>query len=206
MSIPLYQQTKTKEYMYEEVFEKNTTSYEQETLANQFNPALFASSESATQNILKATFNAKAGDMDNVTITAYGFKKVKHIEMVPKMGGDGRMHSVPVEWCEYLPVSKQTPMVVTEKESTRSGFNNLINSPQFKTLKSKLGNFRFERGLFAYVGTKATLADAKNVAQAFGEKATNKLEETLVKIDAAVKKGLEAEKKLQKEQGSNDKK
>lgn len=205
ISIPLYQQTKTREFIYNEGFNKNTTSYEDEVLANQFDSRLFAHPESRTRNILKANFVSKVGNLDNITITAYGFKTVKHTDLIPTMGGDGRMHSVPVEWIEYLPVSKETPFVATEKETTRNGFNNLINTPQFKAIVSKLGAYHFERGLFAYVGVRATEKDVLNLNKAFGVAEKDTLKETLAKVDAAVKKGEEAEKKLQTNDGSNDK-
>lgn len=204
LSIPLYQQTKSKDYIYKNDYFANTTTYEQEVLANHFDKEIFKPSDCATDIILKAKFNSKSDDIDNINIASYGFKKISHTDLVPMMGGDGRMHSVPVTWYEYLPVSKITPICVTEKQSSRSGFNNLLNSPQFKTLMNRLSNngqYRYERGLFAFIGTRAA---ASELNTAFGNVATNAKLETIAKVEQAVNEGLKQEAKI-KQQESNDK-
>ena len=199
LSIPLYQQNKSRDYIYKNDYFANTTSYEQEVLANQYDKSIFKHQECATDTILKAHFNSKAGDVDNITIRSHGFKKVKHLDMVPKLGGDGRMHSVPVEWYEYLPVYKDTPISVTEKNSTRSGFANLVNSPQFQKIMStisKNGPCHFERGLFTYIGATLATSQANNLNNLFGNVATDARLEQILKVERAVNEGVKQENKL----------
>ncbi len=45
------------------------------------------------------------------TVTANGFRGVSRTDHVEVYGGDGRWHSVPVEWVEYLPVSQDSTVM-----------------------------------------------------------------------------------------------
>ena len=63
----------------------------------------FAPAESVTENILKAL--PSATDPAQFQITSSGFKGIDRLDFVPTLGGDGRIHPVPVPWVEYQPVS-----------------------------------------------------------------------------------------------------
>ncbi|MCH5179609.1 MAG: hypothetical protein J1F32_00105 [Erysipelotrichales bacterium] len=119
ISIPLYQQHKPKEYIYKDSYPSNITKFEHEVLANSFNRKQFMHADSDTDAILKANFAIKNGKSDLVTIDAYSFKKVQHVEYVSKFGGDGKMHSIPVYYYEYEPL-KQTTSMMAEYESDNS--------------------------------------------------------------------------------------
>lgn len=114
LSIPLYQQFKSHEYIYKNNVESNLNPFVHETIANRFNLKRFLHPDATTETILKTKFNVKANEVDVVNVTSHAFRTVKRVENVMKMGGDMRMHSVPVTWIEYIPVSKTTPITVTD--------------------------------------------------------------------------------------------
>lgn len=119
ISIPLYQQHKPKEYIYKDNYPSNITKFEHEVLANSFNREQFKHPESTTDAILKAKFAVKNGKSDLVTVDAYSFKAVPNVEYVSRMGGDGKLHMVPVHYFEYEPL-KQTNSMIAQYESDNS--------------------------------------------------------------------------------------
>src|SRR5690606_35199054 len=50
---------------------------------------------------------------DIVKVTAYGYKSIPRTEYVSKMGGDGRMHVIPIHWHEYIPVDQSTNVEIS---------------------------------------------------------------------------------------------
>ncbi|MBR2339788.1 MAG: hypothetical protein IKA74_03025 [Clostridia bacterium] len=117
ISIPLYQQHKPKEYIYKESYLQNYTTRESEVLANTFPSRWFANDLSATDSILKSEILAKHDGTDTVEITAYSFTAESRVDFVPVWGGDGRLHSVPVHWMEYIPVERRTRLNVTSDDN-----------------------------------------------------------------------------------------
>ncbi|MBR6072048.1 MAG: hypothetical protein IKP77_04365 [Acholeplasmatales bacterium] len=154
MSIPIYQQHKSIEYIYGEDIDANLSTYEHEAMANRFNPNDLKHPKAATPNIYKTTYISKNNKTDRVLITANSFRAERRVTYVTKMGGDGRMHTIPVYWIEYIPVFKETEMSVEESEISRPNFNSgyadKIRSI-IEGLKAGRGDYRFERGLLATI-------------------------------------------------------
>ena len=154
MSIPIYQQHKSIEYIYGEDFDANLSTYEHEAMANRFNPNDLKHPAAATPNIYKTTYISKNNKTDRVLITANAFRAERRVTYVTKMGGDGRLHTIPVYWIEYIPVFKETEMSVEESEISRPNFNSgyagKIRSI-IEGLKAGRGDYRFERGLLATI-------------------------------------------------------
>ena len=151
LSIPLYQQHKPVEYIYDKMdkYNRNYTNYEEETLANAFDTSIFAHPNSVTRPILKTEFINKKGKSDIVNVKAHTFKTIQRLEYVPTMGGDGHMHNVPVYWDEYIPLQKDTIIGVRANNITRYEYDNNINIYQGKGGIN--GAHTFQRGLFAFV-------------------------------------------------------
>ncbi len=143
MSIPLYQQNKSEDYIYKNNFNGNVTYYEDEVMANSFSKDLLAPAESNTLNILKTTYEKSIDGVDQVKVTAYGFKKISHVEHVAKFGGDGKMHTIPVTWYEFVPVSRDSLMAISNKDSSREEFIKMNNN------SNTLGSCLYQRGIFA---------------------------------------------------------
>jgi hypothetical protein len=108
LAVPLYQQQKPHEYIYRDVSPTLASSWEHEYLVNQMNINFLRHPSSITTNILKTNLVSSDGETDQIKITANGYKGIDRIDYVDVLGGDGRIHSVPVPWVEYLPVSKDT--------------------------------------------------------------------------------------------------
>ena len=114
LSIPLYQQCRDYD-IHDLKSPSYHTTYEAETLANFFSPERFEPEDNDTNLILKAKFESKlAKGIDLFTITAHGFRQIPQTKLVPKVGGDGHTHMVPVHYYIYEEVSKETPLVVMD--------------------------------------------------------------------------------------------
>lgn len=113
MSVPLYQQYKPVEYIYEHEYESNYTMYEAEVLANRLDISLLRHPATKTETILNAHISKKTGDSDVITIDAYSFDAQQETDFIPVFGGDGRTHMVPVNWINYVPLFNQTLMNVS---------------------------------------------------------------------------------------------
>lgn len=108
LAIPLYQDHKTHEFIYKDVYNQRFSNYEHERIVNNMDRDEFAPPNSVTRNILKTTFVQNDADTENINVIAYGFTSIDRTEYVQVHGGDGRWHDVPVHWTEYIPVSKAT--------------------------------------------------------------------------------------------------
>ena len=139
LSIPLYQQHKAREYIYKGTIPSNYSDIEHEVIANRFDYKQFMDPETVTDVILKTDFISKAGKIDAVKVRAKSFKSVSHVEIVPTLGGDGRMHGVPVTWYEYIPLEKENTISVTEIGGSQVKFKQLGNKDVI-----------FNRGLVSY--------------------------------------------------------
>ncbi len=152
LSIPLYQQTKSKETIYgDDKADMNVSPFEQESLANAFSPKQVDSPESCTKSIRKTTYLGSEEGIDKVKIDSYGFKGTNRTEIVPKLGGDGRMHNVPVHWVEYTPVHRTTFMGIQNCDESRYSFSNLMQNDGFRNAFNKLSAMHFERKILAYI-------------------------------------------------------
>lgn len=165
ISIPLYQQHKAQEYIYDREYASNVSCYEHESIANSFRKDLLKPAGSATPSIIKTELIKKEGDADAVMITAHAFRGERRISYIPRFGGDGRTHLVPVVWIEYIPIEQRTQMAVQKKKSSRLEFNLNSAKPSFKEILneySKKNACLYERGIFAM------LTEARFTAKAVG--------------------------------------
>lgn len=176
VSIPLYQQHKSHEFIYEKEYKSNVSSFEHESLANSFDINLLKPDRATTPSILKTNLVRKQGSADSVEITAHAFEAQRRVSYVPMRGGDGYMHNVPVFWLEYVPVEKKTPMAVEQKVSSRFEFNSKCQSNDFRNLMNGLskGNAcHYERGLLAFLlAREMTEADVSSLNNIYTGAAT----------------------------------
>ncbi|MDE7439482.1 MAG: hypothetical protein K2N23_03140 [Clostridia bacterium] len=172
ISIPLYQQTKTREFIYGREFASNVSCYEHESIANSFKKDLLKPEHSATPSILKTELVGKYGDADSVLITAYAFRGERRVTYIPRFGGDGRTHMVPVVWIEYIPIEKRTQMAVQKKQSSRLDFNLNSAKSEFKDMLNKYSvkmACLYERGVFAMLtGAALTKAAVSSINGVYG--------------------------------------
>lgn len=162
LTIPLYQQHKPTEYIYDKDFLSNYTSYEEEALANKLDKMLFAHEETVTDVILKTKLLKKMETSDLVEVDAYSFKTIRKVEYVHKMGRDGKSHAIPVYYDEYIPLTNKGYMKVRSLDVSNEKYVESASEIR-KTLKADNSNFAFTRGLFANYVNLDTLEDDKSL-------------------------------------------
>ena len=155
ISIPIYQQHKDINYIYEKGFNRKTTNSEVESAANSHDINLFKHPNTYSQGvILKSKFDYSSEDSDVCTINAYSFSGTDRIAYVPTLGGDGRTHNVPVHWIEYNPIMRETPFVVRDTEDDKSKYKEDYNSGKFNNTINKFGNssaILFKKRLMSFI-------------------------------------------------------
>ena len=156
ISIPLYQQHKTLDFIYNGQFGHNVTQEECEAAANCHSWDLFK--HPATRSlgvILKSRFVNRNDSVDDCIITAHSFSGTDRVTYVSKMGGDGRMHQIPVHWIEYNPISKETPFSIGRaKEDNYIDFNGSYTNGTYKSLLDRYhmqDTVLYKKGLFSFV-------------------------------------------------------
>lgn len=158
LAIPLYQQQKPREYIYRDIYKSRTSCWEHECMANLLPIGLLKNPESITTNILKTTFVSKNGDADIVQVAAHGHKGVPRIDLVPVMGGDGRMHTVSVPWTEYIPVCKTSNVVVQRSDEINKQKIRALgasSAPWADFMKADASGMVYRKAVMAFVALAA---------------------------------------------------
>ena len=151
LSIPLYQQHRDYDPKENTGYKGTVTLYEAEVLSNFMSIDIFKPEKCDTNLILKASFLARNGDVNIFNIHSYGFNKIPMTTIVPKVGGDGLTHGVPVHYFEYEKVEKDTPVVVMNVEQNREAYRQ--NKDRLIELLSKYStssDIIYQRGLLAF--------------------------------------------------------
>ena len=126
LSIPLYQQMKSSEYIYKKRYNYNCNTYLMEMLANLLDINLLKPANAVNvRTMLKTCIREEKNESDIVEITAHSYKTKTHTDYIPRMAGNGRIYSVPVQWEEYIPIQKTTQMEI-KKVNTDASENDII--------------------------------------------------------------------------------
>lgn len=152
LSIPLYQQMKSLDYIYGKDCPYNYSAYEHEVFANAFPEEYLKDPLSITTCMLKTRVIRVDGKSDKVEITAYSYRGEERVDYVRKMGGDGHMHTIPVYWTEYIPLTRVSLMELRNLNASRFDFNNKMQDNrlnEFISSHSNGGIYSFQRGLMA---------------------------------------------------------
>lgn len=114
LNIPLYQLTKSHDYIYRKNQEitRNYSCFEAEVLANAFKTNIFKHPDTKTETILKTKFKTTKDNNDILDVIGYSFDTIERIEYVSVRGDDNKYHEVPVIWDEYIPLSKETAVEI----------------------------------------------------------------------------------------------
>ena len=87
-----------------------------EALANALPPDKVVHPRTRTKAILKSDFLGCENGIEETCVTAFSYDIEKRVDVVSMMGGDGRLHSVPVEWDEYLPLTQTTDFYISSTD------------------------------------------------------------------------------------------
>lgn len=148
IAIPSYQEEPARSFEEMDHPEVSYTSYNYEMIANKLPRKVLMHPESTTDAILKTELVSREGDFDTVGVKAFSYVGVPRLELVPMLGNDGRLHSVPVHWTEYIPREKYTLMRVRNVRLTQSEYNNRISAFSAEKLPKNSACFG---GIFAYI-------------------------------------------------------
>ena len=150
LAIPAYQSDTTRDYIYHEILPGNYNCYEHEVFANGLETDIFRPEDSSSDVplILKAGRASKQGKTDVLPVTAYSFRKETRVEYVTRFGGDGRSHSIPVYWDEYIPVSRVSEMALTNVEASQKRYRGALGVLDEYLKKTGYAKY-FERGFLA---------------------------------------------------------
>ena len=145
IAIPVY--TEEPSFSLDNTYESpsNYTAYEHETLANAIGKDAFVHKNSSTDAILKTEFSEKQGSSDILSVTAHSYETFNRVDIIPVLGGDGRIHGVPVPWIEYIPLENTVNMSVKDLNMSEKEFassNQSANSSE---------NWAFCHGMIANI-------------------------------------------------------
>lgn len=112
LSIPLYQQFKPNDMDIDLSSETNIAAREAEMIVNILPDNYIGAKGSATRVIPKVKFISSIGEVDCIMIYAYSYSITTRTDFVPRVAGNGRMYSVPVNWDEYNPLMKTTEALI----------------------------------------------------------------------------------------------
>lgn len=113
LCVPMYQQIRPQHDIYGHDMMRSSIFWEHEALANFWGQNKFQHSDCVTDCILK-TESEQGEDSSTITVYAHGYRAEQRIEYVSVFGADGRFHSVPVDWDEYIPVTGQGTIQIKE--------------------------------------------------------------------------------------------
>lgn len=124
ITIPAYQSppSKTFDDIVTKYDDHSYTQKEYEVLANRIGAKCFAHPDTATDVIIKTHPISSAAGVDRVLVTAYSFAAIPHTDIIPRLGGDGRMHGVPVHWYEYIPIYRESEMAIKSVDMSEDDF------------------------------------------------------------------------------------
>ncbi|MCF0164102.1 MAG: hypothetical protein HUJ92_02375 [Bacteroidales bacterium] len=123
LCVPMYQQIRPKEDIYGYDDKPKSAFWEHEALANFWGETNFRHPQCVTENILKTSQEDFGDGSGVITVSAYGYRAVPRIYYERKWGGDGKMHTVPVEWYEYLSVVGSGTIQINEDSKDDSALS-----------------------------------------------------------------------------------
>ena len=103
---------------------------------------------------------------ESIKVKASSYAGESRVDFIPVFGGDGRLHSVPVPWTQYIPVSKETNFAMRECKMTKNDFVSKSNVGK-ETSKLFDAPWTYNHGLYAKILSENESVD--NIENAFGK-------------------------------------
>ena len=119
-AIPVYQDRPVHSLKPIPDFARMYSQKQYETLANALDTKQVAHPRTKTRVILKSSYLSSKNGVDQTSVKAYSYDIAHRVEIVMMLGGDGRMHAVPVPWDEYLPLENEKSFFVGGEEAAKN--------------------------------------------------------------------------------------
>ncbi|QNM93868.1 hypothetical protein H9M94_01160 [Mycoplasma sp. Pen4] len=106
LSIPIYTQTK-----FDDEFDSTfryVSEFEAEKIVNAAHLGTIMHPLCQTEVINKTNAIKSHNGHELVQIKSYGYRTEERVDYIMQKGGDGNIHTIPVPWIEYLPVTRTT--------------------------------------------------------------------------------------------------
>lgn len=162
LCVPVYQQHKTIDYIYKKDYKSNFNMYEAEVMANTLDSSLFAPTCADTRTIIKASLIGKEKSSDKIRLHNYSYNSVERVDYIPKLGGDGRIHNVPVPWIEYIPVYNEATISMKSIGLQENKFRSCFDGEKTFSSYGLSENYGYKKGLIAcLVGDDENAFDEK---------------------------------------------
>ncbi|MBE6623713.1 MAG: hypothetical protein E7621_05985 [Ruminococcaceae bacterium] len=116
LAIPIYQERPVHSLKPIPEFMQTYSLKETEALANKIDSSYTVHPETKTEAILKSSFIRSENQTDEINISSFSYDIEKRTDYVSVYGQDGRWHSVPVEWDEYIPLESSNNFFVCKTE------------------------------------------------------------------------------------------
>jgi hypothetical protein len=129
-AVPAYLEEPCASLEAPEEFMSNYTYYEHEAIANLLDRRELLPEEALNNAILKTSLVEKLSGEDLVSVTAHGYTTMEHIDYIPVRGGDGRIHGVPVQWTEYIPIQGVRNILVSHSGMSKKDYTARINTDE----------------------------------------------------------------------------
>lgn len=148
LSIPVYHQHKSQDYIYSDEYRCNYNPYTAEVMANLVGQNIFSHVDSVTPAILKTRTINSSGNKDVVEVTSTSYKTIIRTVYVPKRASNGRTYQVPVDWPEYIPLSAISQMGMTNTDHDEKEFENSLNSEKYEFIHGT--DFAYRNKIIAF--------------------------------------------------------
>lgn len=170
LSIPLYQQHKSLEYIYGHSFNYNFNSYTTEMIANKMDVSKFKPSLAKTTCMLK-TYTMQSGkDTDLVKVVANSYRTEQRYDIVSVLAGNGSYYDVRVPWTLYIPVSKESSIEVTNANMDESAYKKLEYSEGFSEKMGALSDeYVYKDKLFGILTNKTNITYSDTIKNIFNK-------------------------------------
>ena len=116
LAIPAYQERPVHSLKPIPDYARISAQKEGEALANMVSNEYIVHPATKTPAILKSDFVRNQNNADEICVTAYSYDIEPRVDIVPMLGGDGRLHNVYVDWDAYLPLEARNNFYVTQEE------------------------------------------------------------------------------------------
>ena len=115
-AIPIYQERPVHSLKPIPDYSQKYSYKECEALSNKVSAKYVVHPDTRTEAILKSSFVRSENGVDEISVSAYSYGIIPRIDFIPVRGDDGRWHSVPVPWDDYIPLKARNNFFVADKE------------------------------------------------------------------------------------------